>query len=136
MIKNITPKDAHQFLQDNPQAVLLDVRSSMEFEYIGHPIGAVHVPLMEPPTWQGDPDFIEKVNATIETARGTNPVSVPVLALCRSGKRSETAGSLLLAAGYTEVYNILEGFEGDRDEQKHRNTSGGWRFHNLPWEQN
>ena len=59
----------------------------------------------------------------------------PILMLCRSGKRSQLGGELLSSAGFTEVYNIIEGFEGDKDEHGHRNCINGWRFHGLPWEQ-
>ena len=55
--------------------------------------------------------------------------------LCRSGARSATAGEMLVNNGYTNVYNVLEGFEGDKDENGHRSTINGWRFHGLPWEQ-
>jgi rhodanese-related sulfurtransferase len=55
--------------------------------------------------------------------------------LCRSGARSALAAEMLIKEGYTNVYNILDGFEGDKDESGHRNTINGWRFHDLPWEQ-
>jgi rhodanese-related sulfurtransferase len=59
----------------------------------------------------------------------------PVVLICRSGKRSLEAGNLLISKGFKEVYNVSEGFEGELDEQHHRSTNGGWRFHGLPWEQ-
>lgn len=136
MIKNITPQEAHAFLQANPDAILLDVRTTMEFEYIGHPLGAVHVPLMEAPAWTTDPDFVEKVGEKLMGENAPDPKQRPILALCRSGKRSEAAANQLIEAGYQSVYNIVEGFEGDRDDNKHRGTINGWRFHQLPWEQN
>lgn len=136
MIKNITPQEAHAFLQANPDAILLDVRTTMEFEYIGHPLGAVHVPLMEAPAWTTDPDFVEKVGEKLRGENAPDPKQRPILALCRSGKRSEAAANQLIEAGYQTVYNIVEGFEGDRDDNKHRGTINGWRFHQLPWEQN
>ncbi len=130
-LRELTPPQAWQMLQANPDAVLLDVRSSMEYQYVGHPPGAVHVPLMEPPAWQADPDFAEQVRERL----GVTAENRPVLALCRSGKRSEAAARVLLASGFREVYNIVEGFEGDLDEYHHRNSHNGWRFHGLPWEQ-
>ena len=130
-IRELTPPQAWQLLQSRPDAILLDVRSSMEYQYVGHPPGAVHVPLMEPPAWQADPGFVERVREIL----GAGTENRPLLALCRSGKRSEAAAMALLANGFTEVYNIIEGFEGDLDEQRHRNSHNGWRFHGLPWEQ-
>ena len=59
----------------------------------------------------------------------------PVLLICRSGKRSLEAGKLLMNNGFTGVYNVAEGFEGELDEQHQRSTRGGWRYHGLPWEQ-
>ena len=135
MIKNITPKKAWEKLQNEPDTILLDVRTTMEFEFIGHPVGAIHVPLMEAPGWQTHPDFSHKVRETLHTLSDTEPKSLTILALCRSGKRSETAAELLAAAGFTTLFNIIEGFEGDRDDDKHRSTINGWKFHGLPWEQ-
>jgi rhodanese-related sulfurtransferase len=59
----------------------------------------------------------------------------PVLFICRSGGRSHHAALLAQQAGYAASYNVLEGFEGDRDAQGHRNTIGGWRAAGLPWTQ-
>jgi rhodanese-related sulfurtransferase len=59
----------------------------------------------------------------------------PVILICRSGKRSNEAGEALIKDGFQNVYNVLEGFEGELDENHHRSTLGGWRFHDLPWEQ-
>ena len=58
-----------------------------------------------------------------------------MLLICRSGKRSVEAGELLVNEGFTAVYNIDEGFEGELDEHHHRSSIGGWRYHGLPWEQ-
>lgn len=135
-IPDISPPEAWERLQQDAGAVLLDVRSTMEYQYVGHPVGAVHVPLKEPPGWRDDPEFVAKVRAALAERAGGRPVEdLPILAICRSGKRSAVAAEALLRQGFHEVYNIAEGFEGDLDEQHHRNTVNGWRFHNLPWEQ-
>ena len=136
MVTEVNPKQAWDLLRQQPAAVLLDVRSRTEFDYVGHPVGAVHVPWQEYPGWAVDPEFVAKVTGRLRTERpGTAPEQVPLLALCRSGKRSEAAAQALAQAGYQHVYNVLEGFEGDRDAQRHRGTVNGWRFHDLPWEQ-
>ena len=131
MVAEVNPKQAWKMLQENPNAILLDVRSKVEFDYVGHPIGAVHVPLQEFPDWQTDPDFSQKVIELL----GTASRDVTVLTLCRSGKRSMLAAQLLEAQGYKDTVNIAEGFEGDPDENRHRGNVNGWRFHGLPWEQ-
>ena len=128
MIQEATPLEAAKLLQ-NEGAVLLDVRSQMEYSYVGHPPGAVHVALQEPPEWRVDPAFVERVAARVPDREAT------VLTLCRSGARSMLAAELLQAAGYRKAINIREGFEGERDERGRRGAINGWRFHGLPWEQ-
>jgi rhodanese-related sulfurtransferase len=136
MYTEITPTDAWTLLQDDKDAVLLDVRSRVEFDYVGHPPGAVHVPWKEAPAWEVDPDFVQKVRDRLARAGAqAAPEDRAVLALCRSGARSGAAAAALAAAGFRRVYNVIEGFEGDRDEHRHRNTLNGWRVHGLPWEQ-
>lgn len=124
-------------LRDDPQAVLLDVRSQVEFSYVGHPPGAINIPWKDAPDWCVDDRFVNKVRAALAErfpAR-ERPEDIPVLALCRSGARSRSAGEALQEQGFTRVYNVAEGFEGDLDEHRHRNTVNGWRVHGLPWEQ-
>ena len=124
-------------LQSDANAVVLDVRSTMEFLYVGHPVDAIHVPLKEPPAWEIDPAFVDKVRRVLrETCNeATNVEDLTILSLCRSGHRSMTAAQLLAARGFNHVYNIREGFEGERDGNDHRNTINGWRVRQLPWEQ-
>ncbi|MGI9229771.1 MAG: rhodanese-like domain-containing protein [Gammaproteobacteria bacterium] len=128
MIEEVTPPEAAKLLE-NDNTVLLDVRSEMEYSYVGHPTGAIHIALQEPPDWQVDPAFVERVTVAIPDKDTT------VLTLCRSGARSMLAAELLQSAGYSKAINIREGFEGDRDGQKQRGKVSGWRFHELPWEQ-
>jgi rhodanese-related sulfurtransferase len=135
-VKDISPVEAWRMLQERPGAVLLDVRTTMEYQYVGHPVGAVHVPWMEPPEWRVDAQFAAKVRAALAQHEGGPAADQrPIMTICRSGKRSRAAAEELLRQGFAEVYNIKEGFEGDLDEKRHRNTLNGWRFHNLPWEQ-
>ncbi len=129
IIKNISPVQAYEILHGNTQAVLIDTRTQIEYSFVGHPIGAIHVPLKRPPNWESFPDFIEQVEKHISSK------STPVILMCRSGARSMDAAKLLEAAGYQSLYNMDEGFEGDKDDHNHRGTLGGWRFHKLPWEQ-
>jgi len=129
--------DAHWLLKDNPRAVLVDIRSTMEYLFVGHPLGAIHVAWIDEPDWTVNPHFVTDVRklmlggATAHADAG----GAPVILLCRSGKRSIDAGRTLLDAGFSDVHYVDEGFEGELDGDRHRGTLGGWRFHGLPWEQ-
>lgn len=129
-MQHLDPVAAHAFLRAEPQAVLVDCRTEIEHMYVGHPPGAEHVAWQEAPDWDIDPAFAAKVGRLLG-----HDLNRPVLLLCRSGHRSVLAGEALEAAGFTQVINILEGFEGPLDEQFHRGTQGGWRYHGLPWQQ-
>ena len=129
MIENLSPKQSWELMQANPGAVLIDVRTKMEHDFVGRPLNAVHVPWKEAPDWQINPEFIEQVKQAV------SDVTNPVLLLCRSGKRSLEAADVLQEAGFKHLVNILDGFDGDLDENKHRGNLGGWRFCQLPWEQ-
>jgi rhodanese-related sulfurtransferase len=137
MIKQIGPKEAFKTLQQQKNATLIDVRSTMEYEYVGHPLSALHVPLKEPPDWDIEPEFVDKVRRALHDRlpENTDLKQIPLLMLCRSGARSKLAGEMLIEHGFTSVSNVLEGFEGDKNEDGHRNAINGWRFHGLPWEQ-
>jgi rhodanese-related sulfurtransferase len=136
-VKGLTPQEAHEMLKDEPRAVLIDVRSEMEYLFVGHPSGAIHIPWIDEPDWDINPNFVKHVRQVMlgGLSHSSEVSSAPVLLICRSGKRSLEAGELLVESGFPEVYNILEGFEGELDENHHRSSVGGWRFHNLPWEQ-
>jgi rhodanese-related sulfurtransferase len=127
-MKHLMPKDAFDFLHSNPDAVLVDCRSEMEYLFVGHPKGAHHVAWNDGPDWDINPHFVGQVKKIASVNR-------PVVIICRSGQRSISAGQALEEAGFTDVYNVLEGFEGQLDDEHHRGTLGGWRKENLPWEQ-
>ncbi len=135
--KSLDPKAAWDLIQKDPRALLIDVRSSMEYLFVGHPKGAVHIPWIDEPDWEVNPNFVRNIReltlgGVIDAAEGG---SVPILLICRSGKRSLEAGRLLLESGFADVSNIEEGFEGELDETHHRSSTGGWRFCGLAWEQ-
>ena len=136
-IKEISSQQAWEILEDDPQAVLLDVRTCMEYEYVGHPINAMHIPWMDAPDWNIDAGFVDKVRDALlkRSEPDKNPESIVILAICRSGKRSKAAAEELANHGFNHLYNIEDGFEGDMDNNKHRNTVNGWRAADLPWEQ-
>lgn len=134
-LKTISPTDAWQLCQQNPRALLIDVRSSMEFLFVGHPQGAVHIPWIDEPDWVINKNFVTEVRKLALGGLNESDADVPIVLICRSGNRSDEAGMVLIEAGMRNVYNIDEGFEGKLDENHHRSTVAGWRFHGLPWEQ-
>ena len=136
-VKTVTPKEAWQILQDEPRAVMVDVRSDMEFLFVGHPIGAIHIPWIDYPDWKLNDNFVTELRKLVlgGICHESANTGAPVLLICRSGKRSLEAGMLLIKEGICDVYNVADGFEGELDEHHHRGTVGGWRFEGLPWEQ-
>ncbi|HUY03725.1 MAG TPA: rhodanese-like domain-containing protein [Rhodocyclaceae bacterium] len=127
-MKHFNPMEAHQFLIENPLALFVDVRSEMEFLFVGHPVGAIMIPWNDGPDWDVNPHFVAHVKKAASVDR-------PIVLICRSGNRSKDAGAALEQAGFTEVFNVLHGFEGELDDQHRRGTQAGWRFDGLPWEQ-
>jgi rhodanese-related sulfurtransferase len=127
-MQHLNPKEAYEFLQSNPEAVFIDVRSEIEHMFVGHPDGSMLVPWVDSPDWEINPDFVAHVKKAASVNR-------PVVLICRSGRRSIDAGLELEKAGLSEVYNVLHGFEGDLDNEHHRNSINGWRFDGLPWKQ-
>jgi rhodanese-related sulfurtransferase len=136
-LHSLAPKAAYEMIHNDPRAILVDIRSSMEFLFVGHPVGAVHVAWIDEPDWVVNPHFVTEVRQLIlgGVVCDDDDGCAPVILICRSGKRSKEAGIALLEAGLQNIYHIDEGFEGELDENHQRSTTGGWRFHGLPWEQ-
>lgn len=124
----ITPSEAHQVLISKPGAVLVDVRTRAEWDWVGRIPGAVEIELLTYPGSRPNPDFLTELEQRVD--KGAD-----VMFICRSGGRSHNAAMLAMQAGYSACYNVLEGFEGDRDAAGHRNVTGGWRAAGLPWVQ-
>lgn len=136
-VTHINALEAWELLQKEPRVIFIDVRSEMEFLFIGHPAGAVNIPWIEEPDWEVNPNFVRDIRRLVlgGVFDGSEHNSVPILLICRSGKRSEEAGNLLIQKSFNRVYNIEHGFEGDLNDKHQRSTLGGWRFDSLPWEQ-
>jgi len=130
-MQHFQPKEAYTFLQQNPSALFVDCRSEMEYLFVGHPVGALHVAWNDGPDWDVNPHFVGQV----KKLAGTNHAMRPIVLICRSGNRSQEAGDALERAGFTRVYNVVNGFEGEMNERHQRNAIAGWRFDGLPWEQ-
>jgi rhodanese-related sulfurtransferase len=123
---DVSPQLAHEMCASG-EAVLIDVRSDAEREWVGHVPGAVPVPWKQWPGMAINPAFDVAIQESV-------PAGMKAVLLCRSGVRSIAAARRATELG-VQAYNILEGFEGDADADGHRGRKGGWRFHGLPWRQ-
>jgi len=127
MVRNLNPKQSWELLQSNAKAIMIDVRMAIEYSFVGHPPEAVHIAWKEFPGMQINHQFITQVESVVEDK------TVPVLLLCRSGQRSLAAAQALEQAGFKDLINIAEGFEGSLDSEQHRGNIDGWKYHQLPW---
>jgi len=135
--KALGPKAAYDLFKKEPRAVIIDIRSTMEYLFVGHPSGSIHVAWIDEPDWTINPHFVTDIRKVLlGGATAHDDISgAPVILICRSGKRSIDAGRALLESDFSEVFYVDEGFEGDLDDNHHRGALNGWRFHGLPWEQ-
>lgn len=124
----VTPQEAWDILQNVPGAKLVDVRSHAEWQFVGTVPDAVLVELKSFPGMLDNAHFLDQLK------HQTDPEAL-TLFICRSGARSDQAARIAANHGYSNVYNVLEGFEGDKDAAGHRNTVNGWRAAGLPWVQ-
>jgi rhodanese-related sulfurtransferase len=130
-MEHFEPKQAAEFLKANPDALFIDCRSEMEYLFVGHPLGALHVAWNDGPDWEINPHFVGQV----KKLAGQNHARRPIVLICRSGNRSQEAGEELERQGFTRVFNVKSGFEGPLNPQHQRNSVSGWRYEGLPWEQ-
>lgn len=126
----VTPQEAYACLQANPKTKLVDVRTNAERDWVGRAAIAdtQHASIQWNlyPGGQPNPDFLPQ----LESIAGKGDM---LLFLCRSGVRSRHAATLATQAGFTQCFDILEGFEGDKDADGHRKTVAGWCKAGLPW---
>lgn len=123
---DISPQLAFRWIESG-EAVLIDVRTDAEREWVGFVPGSVPVAWKQWPGMAMNPNFDADIRAAAPGKK--------LLMLCRSGVRSIAAAQRATELG-REAYNVLEGFEGDRNEGGHRGLRGGWRMRGLPWQQN
>lgn len=123
----VSPLDAWALVQAGA-ALLVDVRSAEERKFVGHVPGSLHVAWASGTALTRNPRFVRELEAKVRKHE-------TVLLLCRSGKRSALAAEAAAKAGFSSVFNVLEGFEGELDDAQHRGGRDGWRFHDLPWVQ-
>ena len=125
---SVSPAEAWQLVQDG-SASLVDVRSPEELKFVGRVPGVLNVAWATGTSLNRNPRFVKE----LETRAGGR--SAVLLLLCRSGKRSAEAAAAATKAGFSQVFNVREGFEGEIDANQQRGTLGGWRRHGLPWQQ-
>lgn len=127
----LTAAEAYELLQLAPNATLVDVRTRAELDWVGYvadDIKTVEIEWVTYPTMKMNPNFVAHLKEQVDA-------EALVLFLCRSGIRSYAAAAAATQAGFSACYNILDGFEGNRDSEHHRNVLGGWRAEGLPWQQ-
>ena len=132
--RNLLPKMAIDRLNENPDAVLIDVRTSAEHKYVGFPENSILIPWFDEPDLNSDPSaFCKAVNNHLSDR--SDILSIELILICRSGFRSNEALKCLQSNGFTCVSHVASGFEGDLDENDHRGNLNGWRNDGMPWSQ-
>jgi rhodanese-related sulfurtransferase len=120
----VTPLEAWDLLTQR-KAKLVDVRTAPEVKFVGSIPESIHI------EWRGA-DYLPSA-MFVNALRGTALPTETVLLICRSGVRSHPAARAASIAGFKKVYNVLEGFEGQRSHAGRRGEIDGWRRHGLPW---
>jgi rhodanese-related sulfurtransferase len=132
---DVDPTTAFKILSEQKAAVLIDVRTRAEWNYVGLPDLdglAKKVALIE---WQTFPSNQPNAQFVAELAAALPDRTAPLLFLCRSGARSAAAAKAMTAAGYSSCFNVAEGFEGPLNAEAKRGRVGGWKAAGLPWRQ-
>jgi rhodanese-related sulfurtransferase len=122
----LVPREAYLLMQTGVK--LVDVRTRAELDWVGRIPGALPIEWSRYPGNALNAGFLDELSDFLDKDE-------PVMFVCRSAGRSHHAAVAATQAGWRECYNVLEGFEGNRDAQQHRNTSEGWRVAGLPWVQ-
>jgi len=125
---SLYPNEAYELLQSAPGAKLVDVRTRAELDWVGIVTGSIAIEWLNYPSMKPNPNFLIQLEQQVDKES-------LVIFLCRSGVRSHHAATTATAAGFSDCYNVLGGFEGDKNVDNQRNTLNGWRAEGLPWEQ-
>lgn len=136
---DVPPKEAWDLLTTTAAAQLVDVRTLAEWSFVGLPDLSSLGRRVHCIEWQSFPEGAVNPAFAGEAAKAVTAAGAdkdtPVLMLCRSGARSRAAAMALTAQGFTRVYNIASGFEGEPDQMRHRGQRNGWKADGLPWTQ-
>ena len=124
----LSPSVAYELLRLDPSARLVDVRTQAEWDYVGKVPGSIQIEWQTYPGGRPNPAFLDELKSQVSE-------ETIVMFLCRSGVRSHAAAIASTQVGFSRSFNILEGFEGDKDAKGHRSSVGGWKLAGLPWVQ-
>ncbi|HJO87846.1 MAG: rhodanese-like domain-containing protein [Rhodospirillales bacterium] len=132
---DLTPEETWKILKNEQSAMLIDVRTAAEWNYVGvadlSNMGKEQLTI----SWVTFPGDQKNENFIAEVEAACPDKDAKVISICRSGVRSISTSTALTEAGYTQAYNVLEGFEGDKNDDEHRGNTGGWKVRGLPWKQ-
>ena len=132
---DLSPRETWDMLAADAGAVLIDVRTDAEWNYVGvtdlSALGREQINI----SWLTFPGNLKNEAFVAEVRAACPGTDTPILFLCRSGQRSASAAKAMTDAGYTKCYNIAEGFEGDKDDAAHRGSKNGWKVRGLAWKQ-
>lgn len=131
---DVQPEEAYAALAADEDAVLVDVRTTAEWAYVGMPDLSGLGKRVIAVEWQRFPDGALNGDFVEQLQDAGLADGAPIYFLCRSGVRSVAAAEAATAAGLGPAYNVLDGFEGPHDERGHR-TVAGWKVAGLPWRQ-
>ena len=132
---DVSPTETWNMLAADNRAVVIDVRTDAEWNYVGvtdlSALGREQINI----SWLTFPDNVKNEAFVAEVRAACPGTDTTILFLCRSGQRSASAAKAMTDAGYTKCYNIAEGFEGDKDDDAHRGSKNGWKVRGLAWKQ-
>ncbi len=132
---DVSPQAAYAYLENNP-GVLVDVRTTAEWQFVGTPdLSATQAKLLLV-SWKTYPGFALNMQFAESVSRDAAVTAdTPIFFICRSGGRSLDAAVAMTAAGYRHCFNIEGGFEGEPDANGQRGCTAGWKAAQLPWRQ-
>ncbi len=138
-VRDVSCKDVWDRLQQDPESVLIDVRTKAEWAFVGLPdLSSIDKEVIKA-EWQTfpenriEPAFADELSRLLESAGATKDTEL--FFICRSGGRSRMAAQAMAALGFTRCCNVAEGFEGPLDPERHRGVAAGWKVVGLPWVQ-
>jgi rhodanese-related sulfurtransferase len=136
---DVTAAEAWNRLRERPEAQLVDVRTTAEWNFVGVPDvsqlsrATLHCEWQRFPDGRPNPNFVAELTAALDRAGHTK--GAPLFFLCRSGARSRAAAIAMTEAGFGPCFNVRDGFEGALDSERHRGRNAGWKAEGLPWVQ-
>jgi rhodanese-related sulfurtransferase len=135
MVENVSPGKTWEALKSDPNAQLVDVRTDAEWNFVGVPDLAAAGKQAVLLPWQVYPSMQRNAEFEAQLSKAGFTPEHHIYFLCRSGVRSLAAAEAARVAGFPNVYNIADGFEGPPDRAGHRGVTSGWKAESLPWRQ-